>query len=249
MPTTRTIQQPPAHAAQASASLAVPLLHGPLSCLPLAGCQLLHILIIQGQSLRLVDIELGNGAVVSERGQQQTVSPQSARLGMESAPQAYKALGGQLQTESWTFEEHYLGTPSRRHELPGCKGWSICMHEVHSHGIQPGESGQNKPHIDSATCWWYMMDEVNAFPNADFFPKGTTQLGLEKITKESITRGHLKISNWHHFHQKLESMKLSQQGRNWGLTTGQKLGKPNKHSRIWALGDSKIHNPSGNTRH
>lgn len=100
MPTTHTIEQPPAHASQASASLTVPLPHGPLSCLSLTGCQLLHIFIIQGQSLGLVDIELRNGTVVSARDQQWTMNPQTTHLRIRSAPRAYKVLAGQLQTGS-----------------------------------------------------------------------------------------------------------------------------------------------------
>ncbi|EGV91424.1 hypothetical protein I79_025903 [Cricetulus griseus] len=62
---------------------------------------------------------------------------------------------------------------------------SICVHEVHSHGIQSCESGQNKSHSHSTTCWWYMMDEANASPYAvSLFLKALPN--LEKIIKESI---------------------------------------------------------------
>lgn len=68
-----TVQEPTAHAAQAPASLSVTLPHGPLRCLPLTGRQLLYVLIVQGQSLGLVGIQLRDGTIVPERAPEWTL--------------------------------------------------------------------------------------------------------------------------------------------------------------------------------
>lgn len=61
-----TVQESAAHAAQAPTGLSVTLPHGPFCCLSLTGCQLLDVLIVQGQALGLVDIQFRDGTIVPE---------------------------------------------------------------------------------------------------------------------------------------------------------------------------------------
>lgn len=68
-----TVQEPGAHAAQAPASLPVPLPHDSLRSFPLTGCQLLDILIVQGQSLGLIGVQLWDGTVVPDRAPKWTL--------------------------------------------------------------------------------------------------------------------------------------------------------------------------------
>lgn len=73
-----TIEQPPPHAAHALLQLTVPLPHHSLGGFPLAGSQLLHIFIIQGQALCFIHVQLRDGAVVP------STHTQSRESGQES---------------------------------------------------------------------------------------------------------------------------------------------------------------------
>lgn len=85
-----TVQEPATHAAQAAARLPVALPHDPLGRLPLTGRQLLHVLVVQGQPLSLIDIQLRDGAVVPAGPGQAVSAPKPPTSAPGSGPPRLK---------------------------------------------------------------------------------------------------------------------------------------------------------------